>query len=753
MLTAPHENCYNRALIINLARQIIHIMQQDKYNSGLAHGNTPYDATLLMKPQEALDLREFGRTLIRRRRMILLITAITILLALLVTLFSKPVYRATATLQIERESAKVVDIDFLGAGDIRDTRDFYQTQFELIRSRALAAEVIGKLKLEEKLFSTSILGQIKEWLNLVSKENKQTALEDLLLDNLTVEPVKNSRLAAVSFTSSDPAQAAEIANTVVRTFKDMNVDRRLSATADAKTYLDKSVQETKAKLDESEQRLNDYAREHEIFQLEGQDATTSALALKQLSEELIKVQKQRIEQESKYEILADANRPLSDRAGVLENGAAYLQALGQRLDKLKAQQQETPGKNTDAPIRKLENDIEVEVNAKLDSMKTELEAAKKKEALIREGIAKAKTEAMQEQDSSTAYNTLKREVATNQELYQNLLQRLKEINIAGGVNANNIAIIDPAQTPLKKFKPNLLTNLLFGSLLGIFLGMAAAFMREFLDDTVKDVNELERTTQLPVLGIMADLPDASSGQMARMSVSKPRSATAEAFRSLRTSLRFQHPEERPVIFITSASAGEGKSTTAANLAGSYASAGNKVLLIDADLRNPSLHKALGVNANMGLANYLSGVTDNRALVRETDISNLYLIPAGNPPDDPAELLASPHMQTLLASARKEFDQIILDGPPVLGLADTLVLASLSSLTLLTVRAEHTRLGMVENAITRLRRAQAPLAGVLLNRVDFNSGYGHGYGSYVYQAEAETGKGGLIDKWMATLKKL
>lgn len=200
-------------------------------------------------------------------------------------------------------------------------------------------------------------------------------------------------------------------------------------------------------------------------------------------------------------------------------------------------------------------------------MKTELEAAKKKEALIREGIAKAKTEAMQEQDSSTAYNTLKREVATNQELYQNLLQRLKEINIAGGVNANNIAIIDPAQTPLKKFKPNLLTNLLFGSLLGIFLGMAAAFMREFLDDTVKDVNELERTTQLPVLGIMADLPDASSGQMARMSVSKPRSATAEAFRSLRTSLRFQHPEDRPVIFITSASAGEGKSTTAANLAG------------------------------------------------------------------------------------------------------------------------------------------------------------------------------------------
>lgn len=728
-------------------------MQHDKYNTNQARSSNRYDPHFLKAP-DTLDLREFGRTLTRRRRMIMLITAVIILLTLLITLFSKPVYRATATLQIERESAKVVDIDFLGAGDIRDTRDFYQTQFELIRSRALASQVIGSLNLQEKLSSTSILGQIKEWFSLTDKASQQTALEDLLLDNLTVEPVKNSRLVAVSYTSSDAAQAAEIANAVVRTFKEMNSDRRLSATTDAKEYLDKSVQETKNKLDESEQRLNEYAREHEIFQLDGEDATTSALALKQLSEELIKVQKQRIEQESKYEILADKNRSLSDRAGVLDNAAAYLQALGQGLDKLKAQQEGKPNNSVANQIKKLETDIEIEVNAKLDSLKSELETAKKKESLIREGIVRAKTEAMQEQDSTTAYNTLKREVATNQELYQTLLQRLKEVNIAGGVNANNIAIIDPAQTPLKKFKPNLLTNLLFGSLLGLLLGTAAAFMREFLDDTVKDVNELERTTQLPVLGIMAETNDTTNGQMARMSASRPRSAIAEAFRSLRTTLRFdQQGDQTPVIFITSASAGEGKSTTASNLACSYASSGSKVLLIDTDLRNPSLHKNLGINATTGLANYLSGAADPRALVQETDIHNLYLIPAGSPPDDPAELLSSPYMQTLLETSRKEFDQIILDGPPVLGLADALVLASLSSITLLTVRAEHTRIGMVENALTRLRRAQAPLAGVLLNRVDMDSGYGHDYGSYVYQAEDEIAKSGILSKWLATLKKL
>lgn len=728
-------------------------MQYDKHNTH-QNRNNPAQNLNLMKAQDNLDLREFGRTLTRRRRMILLVTAVTILLTLLITLFSKPVYRATATVQIEREAAKVVDIDFLGAGDIRDTRDFYQTQFELIRSRAVAAKVISSLNLGEKLSSTSILGQIKEWLHLVDKEREQAALEELLLDNLTVEPVKNSRLVAVSYTSSEPGQAAEIANAVVHTFKDMNTERRLSATSEAKEYLDKSVQETKAKLDESEARLNQYAREHEIFQLEGEDSTTSAFALKQLSEELVKVQKQRIEQESKLEILADKNRSLGDRAGVLEHDAAYLQELGQRLDRLKVQQRETPNNNITAQIDKLEQDIGLEISARLDTMKTELDAAKKKEALIREGIARAKTEAMQEQDSASAYNTLKREVATNQELYQNLLQRLKEVNIAGGVNTNNIAIIDPAQAPLEKFKPNLLTNLLFGSLLGVLLGIAAAFMREFLDDTVNDAGELERITQLPLLGVLAETPGTGSGQMARMSVNKPRSPIAEAFRSLRTSLRFQLQDvEKPIIFVTSANASEGKSTTSVNLAGSYASAGNKILLIDADLRNPSLHKLMGIKAAPGLANYLSGAIDARTLAQETDIHNLYLIPAGGLPNDPTELLSSPSMQALLEAFRKEFDQIILDGPPVLGLADAPILASLSNATILTVRAEHTRMGMLENALTRLRRSQAPLAGVLLNRVDLDSGYGYEYGSYVYQAESVETKHSTFSKWISALKKL
>lgn len=610
----------------------------------------------------------------------MLITAMIMLLALLITLLSKPVYRATATLQIERESSKVVNIDnILGSGDIRDTRDFYQTQFELIRSRALASQVITKLKLEEKLASTSIIGQIQAWFSTPDTNSQQTALEDLLLDNLTVEPVKNSRLVAISYTSSDPVQAANIANTVVETFKKINNDRRRDNTTDVSNNLQTTVDDLKKQMDATEAALKNYIHQHQIIEEDDNVSSSALKGLQQYHDELSQIRKQ---------------PPLTP---------------------------ETIGSIT--------------------SKETEL-------------VEKISTITRTQNEIINTYRTLQQEFINHQELYKSLKKRLGEINLAGSLVTDNITVIDPAQIPLKKFKPNLSTNLLFGGLLGLLLGISAAFMREFLDDTVKDIDALERATQLPVLGVMAETSDANSRQLATATISKPRSPIAEAFRSLRTSLRFMHQgDDTPIIFITSASPNEGKTTTASNLACAYASAGNRVLLVDADLRNPSLHNALGIHAQHGLANYLAGALNSRELIQTTDIPNLYLLTAGSLPDDPAELLASPPMRALLDSAKQNFDQIILDGPPVLGLADALILASQASATLLTVRAEHTRMVMLENALIRLRRAQAPLAGILLNRVDLHSGYGDDYGGYVYQAEEQRAKPSAINKWLTALKKL
>ncbi|MBU0653755.1 MAG: polysaccharide biosynthesis tyrosine autokinase [Gammaproteobacteria bacterium] len=707
-------------------------MQQDKRNMLPNRGNQfPRSDT---RQRDTLDLREFWKTLVRQKRLIAITVGVTLLLTLLFTLVSKNVYRATATLQIERETARVVDSDFLSSGDIRDTRDFYQTQFELIRSRTLAAKVIEELKLNETLENTSLFGHIKQWFGDDDPRSKQTALENKLLDKLSVEPVKNSRLVAVHYESSDPEQAAQIANAVVSTFQRMNTERRVDTTTDAQEYLSQSIKEAKTRAEEAEKRMTQYAQEHGIFQLDGQDATTASLTLQKLSEELVQAQKQRFEIESKYAVLSDKGRALADRIGILEDGTAYLQTLGMQLEKLKAQEQQQPSASLRKEISNVETKIEVAVKTKLTSLKGEVETAKNKENLTREGIARAKSAAMLEQDKTIAYNTLKQEATTNQELYQNLMQRLKEVGVAGGVAANNVAIIDKAQVPIDKFKPSLPTNLTFGALLGLLLGVSAAFLRDFMDDRVKDIAELERATQLPVLGIVPAVQDQTPEQLATLTIREPRSGVAEAFRSLRTAMRFiLNDDNKGIIFVTSAHAGEGKSTTTANLACAYANAGNRVLLIDADLRNPSLHKTLGGSNEVGLANYLGGYGDTTTLVQATNVTNLSLIPAGTLPDDPAELLASAQMEGLLATAHDNFDLIILDGPPVLGLADAIILASLADTTLLTVRAESTQMGTLSNALKRLRQSHANLSGILLNQVDMRRGgrFGYDYADYYY----------------------
>ena len=642
----------------------------------------------LYSAQDNLDLREFGRTLIRHKRMILAITGLTLLLILLATLLSKPAYRATATLQIEREPTRVVDIDFLGNSDIRDTRDFYQTQFELIRSRALAAQVIKDLKLQDTLGDPSILKQLKQWLGFGDTSNIQSELEDGLLENLEVEPVKNSRLVAISYISATPEDAAKIANGVVAAFREMNAQRRHANIPEATSLLEKSAQETKAKLDEAQQHLSDYIRDKQIFQADAEETNNTAL-LKKLNNDLTQLQNQRLNKEDQYAQQTNkASRPAV-------------------------------------------------------TLKTEIDELKKQENTIHETIAKTKEQILKEQDAAMDYNALKREVAVNQTLYQNVLQRLKEASIASGAISNNVSVVDPAQVPLKKFKPNLLANLLFGTLLGLLLGTAAAFLREFLDDTARDVSKLEHATQLPVVGVLPEDKTIPAALIGQATTKKSLSALAEAFRTLRTTLRFhQKPSAHyNVLLITSTGANEGKTTVAANLAGTYSRTGRRVLLIDADLRNPSLHKVLEIEVSMGLTDYLHGHIDSHGLILPTSAQNLYLLPAGQAVDDPAELLTSPRMLDLLNTLQQEFDQIIIDSSPMAGLADALVLATLSSATLLVVRAESTRMESIQKALHRLHQAKASLLGIVLNRADMAKAksYGYEYAEYPYQPPTTSGK--------------
>lgn len=619
------------------------------------------------KAQDTLDLREFWKTLVRQKKLVLGIVGASLLLTLLLTFLSSPVYRATATLQVEREATKVVNVDFLNNGDIRDTRDFYATQFELIRSYSVIEKVINKLQLTEEVIRRSLLGKVKSLFSPVDAANSKTALANAIMENLDIEPIKNSRLVAIHFDASSPEKAAEVANAIVEEFVNSNRTRRLELTGGAQTFLQQQIQEAKGKLQESEKALNAYAKENTIINLDDKESTTSSHKIMRLSEELVKAESEAI---------------------IVE---------------------------TD-PTRQ-----------------SELAAARKRAELLRDALSEEEKKALIFQDSRVAYNTLEREVETNQALYQGLLQRLKEINVAGEAGNNNLSIIDKALPPLQKFKPKLSTNLIFAGLLGLFLGIAAAFLREFMDDSVKDINELERQTHLPVLGLVPAVSENDPKKISQLVLNSPKSALAESFRSLRTTIRFKLREqnESPVLFITSARANEGKTTVAMNLASAFAHTGNRVLLIDADLRNPSLHKLIGTRNQQNLVGYLSGEYPLDQLSQASNVPNLDIVVAGTPPTDPSELLANTKMEALLKAAGQHYDVVIMDGPPILGLADAMILTSLANITLLTVHANDTSTSTINNALKRLQETGAQVSGIILNQVKDAERLGYGDDYYHY----------------------
>lgn len=630
-----------------------------------APGNRPHTPEFA-KAQDSLDLRGFWKTLVRQKGTILAILGIILLMTLVFTLLSSPLYRATATLQVERETTKVIDVEFLNPGDIRDTRDFYQTQFELIRSQGLISRVVDELNLGNDVIRQSLVGKIKNAI-IPAENSEKMALVQAISENLYIEPIKNSRLVYVHFEGSSPEKSAAVANAIVKTFVAMNVERRINATSDAEEFLNARITEAKARLEESEKKLGEYAQQNTIIQLDNKESTTSTLKIAQLSEELVRAER---------EVIAIKTDP---------------------------------------------------------KRQNELAAAQDSAELIRDELSREESRALERQSKTNAYRTLQREVETNQASYQGLLQRLKEINVAGSVATNNLMIVDEAQPPLEKHKPNLLTNLAFASLLGLLLGMTIAFLREFLDDSIKDINDLERQTQLPILGIIPGVREKDPRKMAQLALTEPRSTLAESFRTLRTTLRFKLREANGsnTLFVTSSRANEGKTTASINLSSTYAHSGNRVLLIDADLRNPSLHKIMGTPETNGLTSYLSGEIGIAELAQTSNVQNLDIIPAGQTSHDPAELLSNRRMQDLLQVAAENYDMVIIDGPPILGLADAMILASLATLTVIAVDSSNTRTTTITNALKRLRQSGLSVTGLLLNKVTDASdlGYEDDYYSY------------------------
>lgn len=693
--------------------------------------------------RDEIDLLAYWRVLVKRRRVVLLGLAVGAALAVLLTLMTTPIYRATAVLQLEREVPEIVQVEGITQVQGGNDNDFYQTQYELLKSRTLAERVADELKLadpealrrlhpgswRDRIFSGS--GSAAPGARRVAPTAEQRrAAADLVQRSLVIEPVRNSALIHVNFDSPSPDFAARGANAIADGFIASGIERRFGATSYARRYLETQLAAVKARLEASERELVAFAQKEGIVSnAEGRSLVSQNLG--ELTSELAAAQNDRIRAEARWRQAAAGTALPPD---MLKD--SIIPALRQERAKLRGQYQEQLAvfkpeypamKQLAGQVAEIDRQIARELANIRASVRAEYDAAAAHERMLTGQLSQLRGQALDVENRSIRYTILKREVDTNRELYDGLLQRYKEVGVAGQVSRNNISIVDRAEAPRGPYKPSLLKNLLLGALLGLALGMLIAFVREFVDDTLKSSEDIEQHLRLPVLGV---IPKLRPKQTIAQGRDDPRSAFSESYRSVRTALQFSTDQGvPPVLLLTSAGAGDGKSTSALSLALNFTQLGKRVLLLEGDLRNPSLRTTMGLRSDIGLSSILAGANTMSEAIQSAQDERLKVILAGPLPPNPAELLSGPRLVALLAEASEAFDQVIIDGPPVLGISDAPILSHVASGTLLVVHAGKTKIAAARAAAKRLLAARGHMIGALLTMYDAKTSGAYGYDAY------------------------
>lgn len=698
--------------------------------------------------ERRFDLMAYWRFLWKHRLIFALSIMAALALGVAATLMTTPVYVARMTLEIERASAKVVNLqEVTPREEFGSGLEFYQTQYGLLRSRALAERVVDALNLTQSQAFLHANGlDVAKPGAKIDPTRRRAALREAVIGRaaagLSVNPVRGSRLVQLSYQSTSPALAAELANAFAENYIAMNLERKFESSAYARDFLEKQIAQVKAKLEESERQSVAYAVQQQIINL-GENGRSAGAGVESLAETNLSALNAAYAAATAARIAAEQKWRQSQTAGlgvsqVLQS--ATVQELSKQKAKLEADYQDNlriyksdyPAMiRLRAQIDELDRQIQGEAERVRQSLYVDYAAALSQEKALAGKVGSLKSDVLDLRERSIHYNFLQRELDTNRTIYDGLLQRYKEVGVTAGVATNNVSVVDRAQPPRAPSKPRPLINLALALLLGLACGGVLAFAAEALDQAIRHPSEIEPKLRLPLLG---SVPLLTRGVSPKEAMQDSRSPFWESYFSVRTALQFSTSEGLPrSLLVVSTRPGEGKTTTSIALAYSLARLGSRTLLIDGDLRKPSLHQVLGLSSEAGLSNVLTGSKTLEEVIQDGAIDNLSVVTCGPLPPTPPELLASERLKTFCAMAEKAFDVVIFDGPPVLGFADAPLIGSVTAGAIMVVEAGRTGRGQIVNTLNRLGMARAKVLGVVLTKFNArHAAYGAGYGeAYAY----------------------
>ena len=713
-----------------------------------------------------IDLRAYWRTIRKRWPFVVLSMIVATVIAFVYTYRQPKVYESTCQVIIEPMAPQVLpgskDVVELGTGTFWANKEFYETQYRIIQSTSVGQRTAEKLGLQYDPDYAAVVGTTHD---LVS-------LGRTIAAQISVRPLKDSRLALITVEDRKPQRAALLANTVADTYIEYNLDYKLVGARSAMAWLAEQESELKRQLEESELKLYQYKKDRNLLAVSLDDKQSMlSQNLASVNAKLTDLHIKLLEMDAKRKMIERARDNIADKGNlpeIREKGTieklrdSYVQLNKEYADLSSRYGPSHPKmKSLKGEMDSIKSAYEQEVNGVLATFEKSYQELLDNERSLKQLMEQQKKEAIELSKIEVEYKPLQRSAEQEDKMYGIIAARQKEIDITGPMKTNNVRVLERAIVPGLPVRPKPVQNLLLGLMIGLGTGIGLAFAIEALDNTLKTQQDVEQFLGTPVLGLVPVIgasPGAEAVQQGDNLRERdlgvfldPKSVAAECCRSIRTNILFMSPD-RPLktMVVTSPSPQEGKTTTAINLGVTMAEAGSRVLIVDTDMRRPRLHRSFGVPNQTGISTVIVGKATLEEAIKHTDVPNLDVLPCGPVPPNPSELLHTERFGVVLADCAKLYDRIILDSPPTSAVTDPAVLGNLADGVVLVIKAGETTREAAMHARRQLATAKARLFGVVVNAIDFsNPAYGYEYYYRNYYRYGYTYGNGPGDQQKAT----